>query len=120
MKKIENIIIILCAPALLWIMYIVTVGIQKAEESKALKVLLDTYKAECALQQDQILELITSQQSARTEAYSQGYEAGKVYMGIAQIQGKGMVDYADGYHAAISQYHLNQLGGTTVQVKENE
>jgi hypothetical protein len=120
MKKIENLIVILAIPLLFWIAYIITTAADQSAEIKSTRIIMNTYRAECDLKTAQILDLMTSITTRESEAYSRGYEDGKIYMGMAQLQGKGMVDYADGYHAAISQYHLNQLGGDTAQGKENE
>ena len=115
MKKIENLIVILAIPLLFWVAYIVTTAADQSAEIKGTRIIMNTYKAECDLKTSQILDLMTTMHTKQEEAYSRGYEDGKIYMGIAQVHGKGMVDYAD-----ISQYHLNELGGQTAEVKSSE
>ena len=120
MKKIENLIVILAIPLLFWIAYVVTMAADQSAELKGTRIIMNTYKAECELKTGQLLDLMSTLSEIKEKSYTRGYEAGKIYMGIAQVHGKGMVDYADGYHAAVSQYHLNELGDQTVESKSSE
>ena len=66
--------------------------------------LLEVMSVESRIQDAQINDLTQQINQRASESYQQGYEAGKTQMGIAFLHEETMEDYADGYHAAISQF----------------
>ena len=40
--------------------------------------------------------------------YQQGFEDGKGHAMISAVKGEHLYDYSDGYHAALSQFDMNQ------------
>ena len=42
--------------------------------------------------------------SIKSNEYRKGFEDGRSQAGIALINGRPMLDYADGYHAALAQF----------------
>lgn len=108
-KKLENILLITSIAVIVWLAGFMTWTFADHAEKTDKELLLDWYKAQLAIKSDQVLEAMHQHNTIRAEVYNQGYEAGKIYMGMAQLQGKGMVSYADGYHAAISQFHSDSM-----------
>jgi hypothetical protein len=66
--------------------------------------LLEVMSVESRIQDAQINDLTQQMSQRASESYQSGYEAGKTQMGIAFLHEGTMEDYADGYHAAISQF----------------
>ena len=90
----------------LWIAGIILGGfvIQNTSNNNSnLETLLHTYEAETNIQSAQISDFTTQLSVIEAESYSQGFEAGKTQAGIALVKGEPLYDYADGYHAGISQ-----------------
>jgi len=90
----------------LWIAGIILAGfvIQNTSNNNSnLETLLHTYEAETNIQDSQISDFTTQLAVIEAESYSHGFEAGKTQAGIALVKGEPLYDYADGYHAGISQ-----------------
>ena len=119
-NKLENTLLVTGIAVILWLAGFLTWTFVDHSQKTDRELLLDWYKAQLAIKSDQVLEAIHQQTTIRAEAYNQGYEAGKVYMGMAQLQGKGMVSYADGYHAALSQFHLDGMKNEHVKTAPQE
>ena len=66
--------------------------------------LIKTFKAEHLLNESLVADLHLQINAAENASYQRGFEAGKTQTGIAFMQGESMQTYADGYHAAISQW----------------
>mgnify|MGYP003314997708 CR=1 FL=1 len=124
-KKLENIVLAAGAVVIVWLMFTINKGINNEQLRKSQDVLIKSYQVESSIKSSQILELHHKLTSVETEAYTRGYEAGKLYMGVSQMQGKdSMVDYSDGYHAAVAQFYmdeqLKELNKTLVESEPGE
>lgn len=74
------------------------------DKQSDLTTIIDNQKLERSILKSQIQELVYNLQLQEHEIYNKGFEAGKTQMGIAMINGDALVDYKDGYHAALSQF----------------
>lgn len=59
------------------------------------------------LQADQINDLTSRLAQVKDSGYEKGFREGESYALLASLNGKNLYDYADGYHAAISQMMLD-------------
>ena len=90
----------------IWIAALVLAGFFfQNQESRMnnLQSLIMTYSMETQIQDQQISDFSQQLHSAEQAEYSKGFENGKTQAGIALVQGGTLYNYADGYHAAISQ-----------------
>jgi hypothetical protein len=77
-------------------------------KNQNLKALLELTHAESRIAQAQILDLASQMSVVKSNEYQKGFEAGKTQMGIAYMNKEQMLNYADGYHAATSQFSGTQ------------
>ena len=66
------------------------------------------YRLSSSIKSDQILDLMHEVNNARDGYYQQGFEDGKSHAMISAVKGDHLYDYSDGYHAALSQFDMNQ------------
>jgi hypothetical protein len=76
----------------------------KMDQLDRLNSLLETYKLESQIQNAQINDFHQELQISKGAEYTKGFEEGRSQAGIAFANGLPMLDYADGYHAALSQF----------------
>ena len=76
----------------------------KIDQLDRLDSLIETYKLESQIQNAQIRDFHQEMQRSEGVEYAKGFEDGRSQAGIAFAQGRPMLDYADGYHAALSQF----------------
>jgi hypothetical protein len=69
-----------------------------------MEMILKTYHAETQIQKSEIADFHNQLYSARDNSYLRGFEAGKTQAGIAFVKGESLYNYADGYHAGVSQF----------------
>ena len=81
----------------------------KIDQLDRLDSLLETYKLESQIQNAQISDFHQEMQRSEGVEYTKGFEDGRSQAGIAFTQGRPMLDYADGYHAALSQFVTREL-----------
>ena len=81
----------------------------KIDQLDRLDSLLETYKLESQIQNAQISDFHQEMQRSEGVEYAKGFEDGRSQAGIAFAQGRPMLDYADGYHAALSQFATKGL-----------
>jgi len=65
---------------------------------------IDTYNASTSIERAMILDLTNQIQIVSSNEYSRGFEAGRTSTGVAMMEGNSMMNYSDGYHAALWQY----------------
>lgn len=123
-KKLENTVVIIGTCLCVWLCFVITQGVDNSKDYKSLELITESYRAESDIKSAQITELALKLQTIESEAYNRGYEHGKIYMGVAQVHGKGMTGYTDGYHAAVSQFYmesqLQELGKQYVEAAEKD
>lgn len=78
-------------------------------KNQKLSTLIELAHAESRVTQAQILDLTSQMSVVKSNEYQRGFNAGKTQMGIAFINKDQMFDYADGYHAATSQFTESQV-----------
>ena len=76
----------------------------QSNNNSNLEMILKTYHAETEIQKSEISDFHNQLYSARDNSYLRGFEAGKTQAGIAFVKGGSLYNYADGYHAAVSQF----------------
>ena len=86
-------------------------GVYKIEHIDRLESLDKSNALVHRIQVDQINDLVRKLQEVNSAEYDKGFKAGESHALIASLSGKNLYDYADGYHAALSQF--------TVDNKEN-
>ena len=59
---------------------------------------------ESEIQDSQIMDFSQEVSSIKSSEYQKGFEDGRSQAGIALVNGRPMLDYADGYHAALTQF----------------
>ena len=69
-----------------------------------LRTLITTYDLETTIQDAQLADFSQQVDAAKQAEYSKGFEDGRTQAGIALVQGGSLYNYADGYHAAVSQF----------------
>ena len=62
-----------------------------------------TYDLTIGIQKDQISELKRVLDKDKEMSYNRGFNDGKTHALICSIEDRGILDYAEGYHAAIKQ-----------------
>ncbi len=96
----------------LWIAAIILCGFVVQDQSKKnnkLAILLQTHQAGSEIQNSQIMDFSQEVLSIKSNEYQKGFEAGRSQAGIALVNGSPMLDYADGYHAALAQFTDNLI-----------
>jgi len=91
----------------LWIAGIILTGfiIQgQSKNNEDLKTLITSYQLESKIQDAQILDFSQGLEVIKGNEYVKGFEEGRAQAGIAFSNGRPMLDYADGYHAALAQF----------------
>ena len=78
-------------------------------KNQKLSTLIELAHAESRITQAQILDMTSQMSVVKSNEYQRGFNAGKTQMGIAFIKKDQMFDYADGYHAATSQFTEAQV-----------
>jgi len=78
-----------------------------SEKTTTLSNLMLTYEAESKIQSNQIQDLFMERELIRDKSYSRGFEDGKTQTGVFLAQGKSLLGYTEGYHAAIDQFSLS-------------
>ena len=76
----------------------------KIDQVDRLGSIIETYKLESQIQNAQINDFHQELQISKGVEYAKGFEDGRSQAGIAFANGRPMLDYADGYHAALSQF----------------
>jgi hypothetical protein len=79
-------------------------GVYKIEHIDRLESLDKNNALVHRIQADQIDDLIRKLQEVDSAEYHRGFKAGESHALIASLSGKNLYDYADGYHAALSQF----------------
>tara|TARA_R110002020_G_scaffold32638_1_gene100141 strand:- start:1873 stop:2241 length:369 start_codon:yes stop_codon:yes gene_type:complete len=92
----------------------------KIDQLDRLDSLLETYKLESQIQNAQISDFHQELQLSKGVEYTKGFEDGRSQAGIAFTQGRPMLDYADGYHAALSQFVTKELSEEDQLLKDLE
>ena len=77
---------------------------QKTGEIEQLKFLVATYKAETDILTAQNSDILNQINQRVATSYNNGFEDGRTQAGVSFLHDGTMQSYADGYHAAISQY----------------
>ena len=77
---------------------------QEHLEKDNLSFLIKTYEAESQIQDRQVSDLASQMLLTQAEEYNRGFEAGKTQAAIALMNNESLMDYADGYHAALEQF----------------
>ena len=96
----------------LWIAGIILAGFVIQGQSKKnddLKTIITSYELESEIQSSQIMDFSQEVTSIKSNEYRKGFEEGRSQAGIALVNGRPMLDYADGYHAALSQFTDNLI-----------
>lgn len=92
----------------------------KIDQLNRLDSLLETYKLESQIQNAQINDFHQELQLSKGVEYAKGFEEGRSQAGIAFANGRPMLDYADGYHAALSQFVTKELSEEDQLLKDLE
>ncbi len=77
---------------------------QESQENKNLSSILKTYELECRIQDRQLVDLNSQIRVIESEQYNRGFEAGKTQAAITLMNGDSLVNYSEGYHAAVDQF----------------
>lgn len=77
---------------------------QESQENKNLSSILKTYELECRIQDRQLVDLNSQIRVIEAEQYNRGFEAGKTQAAITLMNGDSLVNYSEGYHAAVDQF----------------
>ena len=96
----------------LWIAGIILAGFVIQGQSKKnddLKTIITSYELESEIQSSQIMDFSQEVTSIKSNEYRKGFEDGRSQAGIAFVNGRPMLGYADGYHAALSQFTENHI-----------
>ena len=96
----------------LWIAGIILTGFIIQGQSKKnddLKTIITSYELESEIQSSQIMDFSQEVSSIKSNEYQKGFEDGRSQAGIAFVNGRPMLGYADGYHAALSQFTENHI-----------
>ena len=96
----------------LWIAAIILCAFIAQDQSKKngdFEILIKSYELESQVQSSQIVDMLQSSLSAQSSEYLKGFESGRSQAGIALVNGRPMLDYADGYHAALEQFSENHV-----------
>ena len=77
------------------------------QENNSFKILKHNYELSFKLQQDEIDDLIRKETLSEKVFYEQGFREGVRHAMILSMNNENVVNYADGYHAAIDQFEFN-------------
>ena len=91
----------------LWIAALILVAFIAQNSSKQAEnalFLTDSYRLECEIKNSQINDFNNQRVESSERSYSRGFQEGRNQAGIAFSQGRPMLDYSDGYHAALAQF----------------
>lgn len=88
----------------------------KMSKIENLELMIDHQKLSKSIQSDQIIEIRNKLINAEKAEYNRGLEDGKTKAMIAALHGAPFYDYADGYHAALSQVRDFQSGNINEEV----
>ena len=77
---------------------------QESQENKNLSSILKTYELECRIQDRQLVDLNSQIRVIESEQYNRCFEAGKTQAAITLMNGDSLVNYSEGYHAAVDQF----------------
>jgi|TARA_Y100000289_G_scaffold62654_1_gene72162 hypothetical protein len=80
---------------------------QKISYIEDLEILDKKSELSYRLQMDQMHDLTRELDRIETRGYDRGFKEGESHALISSINGTSLYDYADGYHAAISQLSLD-------------
>ena len=84
-------------------------------ENADLEFLISTYNAETVIQRSQFTDMLHSQSQRSAEEYNRGFQNGRTQAAIGLMNKDALFDYADGYHAALS-----QMGDVTMRMPNKE
>lgn len=90
-----------------WIIAIIALLFFAQDQSQRfsnLDVLIKTYDLESNIQYSQLMDFNNQMSQASRLEYDRGFEDGRTQAAIALMNDKALYDYADGYHAALSQF----------------
>lgn len=90
-----------------WIIAIIALLFFAQDQSQRfsnLDVLIKTYELESNIQHSQLMDFNHQMNQASRLEYDRGFEDGRTQAAIALMNDKALYDYADGYHAALSQF----------------
>jgi hypothetical protein len=76
------------------------------------EMLEKSYNISSNVQKDLFYELEIKNSEIEKRGYIKGFEDGKTHGLISSIHDKGMLDYKQGYHAAINQFNLTENNQT--------
>lgn len=96
----------------LWIAGVILAGFIIQGQSKKnadLDILATSYRLETEIQKSQIIDFNQGLEVIKSNEYVKGFEDGRAQAGIAFANGRPMLDYADGYHAALAQFTENHI-----------
>lgn len=68
------------------------------------KFLLEVHNQENRLLLAQMQDYEQQIYQSNYEEYRRGYDEGRAHVGIAMMEGESMLNYSDGYHAALTQF----------------
>ena len=66
--------------------------------------LIRTYEAETKIMTAQVLDMMHQRRINDATEYQKGFEAGKTQTAISFLHSESLVNYSDGYHAAVGQF----------------
>jgi hypothetical protein len=101
MKNKERII---WAVALLFIGIMLDRTLSKLNSSD---ILSKNYELSFKIQQDQILEFYNHLEITKSSEYEKGFNQGKLQAMLALMDNKSLIEYSEGYHAALSQFSID-------------
>jgi hypothetical protein len=107
----------------LWIASIILAGFVIQGQSKKnddFKTLMTTYQLESEIQSSQIMDFSQEVSSIKSSEYQKGFEDGRSQAGIAFVNGRPMLEYADGYHAALEQFSESYIREDEKLIRELE
>jgi len=99
MNKTTVTVCILCVLTIMT--HIVINALNRAE---TLELILGNQLTANRILKSQVEELVYTVDLKESEIYNKGFEAGKTQLGIALMNGKAMIGYKEGYHAALDQF----------------
>lgn len=70
-----------------------------------LSLIIESYKLEGEIQNSQISDFHQQLLTYKSAEYNKGFENGRTQAGVAFSQGRPMLGYSDGYHAALKQFN---------------
>ena len=75
-----------------------------SKEVDSANFLTESYRLECEIKNSQINDFNNQRLQSAEKSYSRGFQDGRTQAGVAFSQGRPMLDYSDGYHAALTQF----------------